>query len=440
MKRILSLFAVCGLLALGSCQKENKTIEKDFDFGASTQETLIGQTVTFTDYSINVESRTWTFPDGTPATSTQAVAEVVFNTAGEKEVTLVVKYADGSEDKGSIKITVLDPLSAEIAVQGLTPMGCAKKGTEITFSLENVEGSPTSFEWTFPGGNPATSTDPSPKVTWNDQINDVEVSCKLTRASDGATMTVTRNIIAGNYPMITIDEQYGLDVYGFEKGEVNKVWYNWGSFPTAIPGDQTGEHPDIMTIVDGGANGSAKCMKLDLSKGMLSGSAPDCIWEFAARNNWPNNPRLTVGQTYEVSISLRSETGDMSQGKIAACDWLKVFSFVPDYLNDPLRAMDAAGNWSTIFPGETFETSSMTELFTKGIWENKPDGAPADEPGPYDEYLTSSWKTYTYEFTIEPGTVGNEGDELRNCYVAFGIASIGDIVYVDDIQINLIEK
>ena len=78
MKRILSLFALCGLFVLGSCKKDNKAIEKDFDFGASATETLIGETVTFTDYSINVQSRTWTFPDGTPATSDKAVADVVW--------------------------------------------------------------------------------------------------------------------------------------------------------------------------------------------------------------------------------------------------------------------------------------------------------------------------------------------------------------------------
>ena len=79
----------------------------------------------------------------------------------------------------------------------------------------------------------------------------------------------------------------------------------------------------------------------------------------------------------------------------------------------------------------------MTELFTKGIWENKQEG---QEQGAYDEYLTTDWKTYSYQFTIEPGTIGNEGDVLKNCYVAFGIASIGDIVYVDNIRLDLIEE
>lgn len=422
MKRILSLLALCGLFILGSCQKDNKTIEKDFDFGASTQETLIGETVTFTDYSINVASRTWTFPDGSPATSDKAVAEVVFNAAGEKEVTLTVTYSDGTQDSGSMKITVLDPMSAEIKAEGLTPKGCAKKGEEITFSLDNIEGNPTSYEWSFPGGTPATSTEASPKVIWNDQINDVEVSCKLTRESDGATVTVSRHIIAGNYPLFVKDEQYGLDVYGFEEGEVNKVWYNWGSFP----GESAGEHADLMTIVDGGADGTAKCMKMDISKTM-----GDCIWEQAHRNNWPNNPWLTSGEEYELSLWFRADLP--AEGTMAGCMWLNIFTFVPDYLNDPLRALDAKNNWSVIFPGDEFTETSQTKL-----WEGEITTIEGTEQAPvFNNLLTTEWKKYTFTFTVEEG---NPGDIFKNCYLAFGITGVGAAVYVDEIQLNLIEK
>lgn len=422
MKRILSLFALCGLFVLGSCKKDNKAIEKDFDFGASATETLIGETVTFTDYSINVQSRTWTFPDGTPATSDKAVADVVFNAAGEKDVTLTVTYSDGTQDSGTIKITVLNPMSAEITAEGLTPKGCAKKGAEITFSLENIKGNPTSYEWSFPGGTPATSTAVSPKVVWNDQINDVEVSCKLTRESDGATVTLTRHIIAGNYPMFVKDEQYGLDVYGFEQGEVNKVWYNWGDFP----GEAAGEHADLMTIVDGGANGTAKCMKMDISKTM-----GECIWEHATRNNWSNNPWLTSGEEYELSLWFKADLP--SAGTMAGCMWLNIFSFVPDYLNDPLRALNGQANWSTIFPGDEFTVTSQTKL-----WEGTITEIGGTEQAPeFKNLLTTEWQKYTFTFTVEEG---NPGDIFKNCYLAFGITGVGATVYVDEIQLNLIEK
>ena len=252
MKKILSLLTVCGLFSLAACQPEDaETVEKDFDFGASVTTVNVGETVTFTDYSINVQSRTWTFPDGEPATSSEPVVDVVFTAEGTKDVTLTVTYSDGTEDKGNISITVLNPLTAEIQADGLTPKGCAKKGQEITFSLDGIVGSPDSYEWTFPGGTPATSSEASPKVVWNDQINDVEVTCKLTRSSDGATATLTKHIIAGNYPMFVEDTQYDCDVFGFEKGNVNEVWNAYGSFPTAVPGEGPKDHPEILSIVSG---------------------------------------------------------------------------------------------------------------------------------------------------------------------------------------------
>ena len=128
MKKILSLLTVCGLFSLAACQPEDaETVEKDFDFGASATTVNVGETVTFTDYSINVQSRTWTFPDGEPATSSEPVADVVFTAEGTKDVTLTVTYSDGTEDKGNISITVLNSLTAEIQADGLTPKGCAKK-------------------------------------------------------------------------------------------------------------------------------------------------------------------------------------------------------------------------------------------------------------------------------------------------------------------------
>lgn len=427
MKKILTSAALCGLIGLVSCQEENKkSIEKDFSFDASTQTAIVGETVTFTDYSINVDSRTWTFPDGSPASSEEAVVDVTFNSAGEKKVNLTVTYADGTEDSGTMTVSVLDPMSAEIAVAGLTERGCAKKGAEIAFSLENVVGGPTSYEWTFPGGTPETSTEASPKVVWNDQINNVEVSCRLTRETDGAAITVTKNIIAGNYPMFTVDSEYNLDVFGFEQGETNKVWYNWGNFPTAVPNDPAGEHPEIMTIADGGANGTAKCMKIDISQ-----CYGDCVWEFAHRNNWPNNPWLTSGEKYELSLWFRADLP--AEGTMAGCMWLNIFTFVPDYLNDPLRALKASDSWSAVFDGDEFTVTSQTKLWEGAITTI---GGTAEAPE-FNGLFTTEWQKYTFEFTVEEG---NAGDIFKNCYLAFGLTGVGATVYVDEIQLNLIEE
>lgn len=306
-----------------------KTItEKDFKYKVSAEVALKGEAVTFTDYSINVDSRQWTFEDGTPATSSEAVVSVTFNAAGEKKATLTVNYSDGTKDQATMTVKVLDDLSAEIAVAGLTEKGCAKKDTEVTFSLENVAGEPTSYSWTFPGGTPATSTEASPKVVWNDQINDVAVTCEITRANDGAKFTATKHIIAGNYPLLGSDETF--DVYGFERGNVNDGWYCCVQFP----GDaDAGLRPQSMTIADGGANVTSKCMKLDISA-ITDGAT---IYELASRNTWPYNASLEVGKKYELSFWLKAEGMTYGDGIAASCYWLNEFSYCPNWLNDPLH-------------------------------------------------------------------------------------------------------
>ena len=437
MNRLLSLLTICGFAVLVSCQPEDtKTIEKDFSFEASATTVNAGETVTFTDLSINVESRTWTFPDGTPETSAEPVADVVFSSAGIKEVTLVVTYSDGTEDRGSIDIEVLDPLGAEISVSGLTEKGCAKKGAQITFSLADVVGEPDSYEWTFPGGNPATSTEASPVVTWNSQMNDVEVTCVLKRNADGASTTVTRHIIAGDYPMLVYDDEYNVDVFGFEKGNTNLAWYNYGNFPnSSVEADKVlSEHPDLMTIVDGGANGSAKCMKIDLTKGQLVQAGeylmPDCTWILAHRKNWSNNPWLTVGQKYRVSVYLKTDADIASGTSAAALNWFGVNAWVSTEI-DPMRNLNPATEWSKVFDGDEFVETSDQTVDREDVWLKDPANM---------KYLSNEWEEYSFEFTVQPGELGNEGDFVKNSYVIMGLVSVGASIYVDDAQIYLIEE
>lgn len=71
------------------------------DFFASKTTVCAGSNVTFTDKSWNgvVESRQWTFEDGTPSTSTSSVANVTFSGSGWKKVTLTVTNATGSDSR-----------------------------------------------------------------------------------------------------------------------------------------------------------------------------------------------------------------------------------------------------------------------------------------------------------------------------------------------------
>ncbi len=71
------------------------------DFFANRTTACAGSLISFEDVSWNgvVESREWTFEDGTPATSTSANANVTFSGSGWKKVTLTVTNATGSHTK-----------------------------------------------------------------------------------------------------------------------------------------------------------------------------------------------------------------------------------------------------------------------------------------------------------------------------------------------------
>jgi len=65
-----------------------------------------GQSITFTDNSSSVQSRVWTFPGGTPATSTNQQENVTFNQEGPVKCKLEVTFLNGIVDVQEINIQI----------------------------------------------------------------------------------------------------------------------------------------------------------------------------------------------------------------------------------------------------------------------------------------------------------------------------------------------
>ncbi len=80
------------------------------NFSADTTTVAVGGTVNFTDLTSNAPtSWSWTFPGGTPGTSTAQNPSVVYNTAGTYGVTLTATNAQGSDgETKNAYITVSD--------------------------------------------------------------------------------------------------------------------------------------------------------------------------------------------------------------------------------------------------------------------------------------------------------------------------------------------
>jgi PKD repeat protein len=120
-------------------------------------------TVNFFNNSQNADEYLWLFGDGT--NSMQENPSHTYSEGGTYEVTLISINECGADT--STQTVVLEGLAPEpvIAVQDST-QGCAP--FEVTFIGTSNGGEPTSLEWIFEGGNPATSTDPNPTVTYEE--------------------------------------------------------------------------------------------------------------------------------------------------------------------------------------------------------------------------------------------------------------------------------
>lgn len=115
----------------------------------------VNQAISFTDESTGtINTRSWTFPGGTPATSTLPSPTVTWSTPGVKNVTLILNNGTGVQASLSKQVTILGAPTASFtsSVNGLT----------VTFNT--TAANVTSFEWDF--GDGGTSTDEDPIYTY----------------------------------------------------------------------------------------------------------------------------------------------------------------------------------------------------------------------------------------------------------------------------------
>jgi PKD repeat protein len=85
------------------------------DFHTPDTRICQGGNALFTDHSWNavVDNRTWTFEDGTPATSSNAIVNVTFNSPGWKTITLEVSNSAGSDTRTETSYLYVSPQWAD---------------------------------------------------------------------------------------------------------------------------------------------------------------------------------------------------------------------------------------------------------------------------------------------------------------------------------------
>lgn len=392
------------LLSMISCNNDEewKSDIHELKFSLSGETAMLGEPFRVTDLSLGITSRTWSFEDAIPATSGEPQVSVQFTKAGLKQCTLEVVYDNGKTESETFTVEVLQPLTGVIHVDNLSPMGCIPLNTATEFSVD-AEGDPSSYLWTFPGGDPATSTDANPTVSWN-RRGFVTVQAEIIRESDNATVTVEKEIYVGNYPMLIPYTIADMDSWSFDAGTKIGKWTAWNG----VDEIQNGK----AVIVPGGADGTANAMQINYNKDGKS-------WELFTRDNWVNNAHLEKGKKYEFIFWMRGDAPFTLSEVI-------LINNLPDWSWNELLQAHSKNNWSQYFPDIPFEVQNETRLL-------------------YDSNLaiTTNWQQFRYEFTIGERDIQNITlpDLLLNTYPFFVVNSTApDKIFIDEIQINLIEE
>ncbi len=155
--------------------------------------TLNLDVLTTTNNSSNADSYLWDFGDGN--TSTEFEPTHTYAQDGTYTVTLTA-----SNDCGSVSqtqtVTVVTPPTAAFSASPTS--GCAPLTVQFTDqSSDNV----TSWSWQFPGGNPATSNEQNPTVTY-DQAGVYDVTLTVSNAAGQDVATQSQLIVVDDVPSV----------------------------------------------------------------------------------------------------------------------------------------------------------------------------------------------------------------------------------------------
>jgi PKD repeat protein len=250
------------------------------DFSADNTSIQVGQSVNFTDLSTgNPISWEWTFEGGNPATyNGQNPPSITYNTAGTFDVTLTVTNNAGTDTEVKTDyIEVFDnppPPAADFTANVTT----IYVGESIDFTDLSTN-DPTSWEWTFEGGTPATSTAQNPAniiyntagtfdvtlTATNQYGSDTElkqdyITVQVIPPPQAAFSADATNIVAGGSVMFT-DESTGDPTaweWSFEGGDPPNFS---GQNPPAITYNTPGMFDVSLTVSN--ANGSTTETKND---------------------------------------------------------------------------------------------------------------------------------------------------------------------------------
>ena len=174
----------------------NCSAEPSADFTATNLNICERDCIDFTDVSTgtNIASWDWTFNGAdTPSSSNQNPTSVCWQAAGTYDVTLEVTDDNGTDDVTyQVIVSNCTGVPPTAAFTSDTSVICA--GDCIGFT-DQSSGAPTSWNWTFDGGNPASSTEENPSTVCFDSSGTHNITLNVSNANGSDQVVSTINVL-----------------------------------------------------------------------------------------------------------------------------------------------------------------------------------------------------------------------------------------------------
>jgi len=185
-----------------------------------------GAQVTFTNTSQFANTYVWNFGDGT--TSTVESPTKTYSANGTYTVTLSATNSCGIQSTTQTVTVALAPVATYTSSS--TDI-CS--GETITFTSTS-SGNPTSYLWTFAGGDPSTSTSPNPTILY-DTAGTYGVTLTVTNAFGTSTVVNADTILVKPQPVANftfIADGFEVNFINVTPGATNILW-NFGDGTTS---------------------------------------------------------------------------------------------------------------------------------------------------------------------------------------------------------------
>ncbi|WP_340113598.1 PKD domain-containing protein [Maribellus mangrovi] len=221
------------------------------NFSANQSTITAGESVTFSDLSTNTPtSWSWTFEGGTPSTSTAKNPVVKFNTPGTFNVSLTATNSGGSDTKTATGFITVDRIPTPPVAAFVADVTNIKEGESVSFTDQSTN-TPTTWNWTFTGGSPSTSSAQHPTITYNTAGT---YAVTLTAANDDGsdTKTIASYITVAepappvvNFTASQTSVTEGTIINFTDLSTNNPDEWYW-EFPGGTPGSSNEQDPTIV--------------------------------------------------------------------------------------------------------------------------------------------------------------------------------------------------